>query len=470
MTQSQEPTTSLDEMENLIGITIEEKDDLHSRESLLEDEDWELELDRQLTRHTFAFHPLTKMLVVAGGMFAIVAVVAIIWSGMQGSGGDYLATTSQATVEDQPESKTDQEKAELLSELALREQKEQMEKLNANQPPPTAKKPEPIKVVPKAPPPKPTPPPPRPTRVSSPPPQPTPPPEPKVDPYSLWQELSLAGSYGGQIPVMETSPTNQKVSQNRTFSQDQVQLVAQAENPSTLNSSAQLSHSKASNSYSSRSSLATPLGVRVSQAKLNQNLSGTLSTPLVWHSQEEEELPPAMIILDEPILAQGGKVLFPANSTLIVNVNPHANSGLVELNVSEIRLPDGSFEKIANNSLTISREDGTPLIAQLQQVGGEGGAGIDTDTILDAMSIVGDLADLRGTRYLYLLGRRGNRTQSREPVTFFWYLPANIKVSIRVIKPFSVEEKVEPLQLDLEAINLTAVNEYPLTITSSERH
>lgn len=463
-----EPTTSLDEMKDIIGTSMEEKNDLYSTSSLLDDEDLELELDHQLTRHTFAFHPLTKMLVVAGGMLAIVVVVAIIWNGMQSEGGNYIATPYPPTVEDKPESEKDLEKAELLSELALRQQKEQMAKLKANPPKPTVKKPEskPTQVVHSVPPPKPqpVPPPQKPSRVYSPPPQPTPPPEkPKVDPYSNWQKLSLIGSYGGEIPVFEPSTANfnQKVenslnsNNNRTFSpeQNQVELVSQSEatplNPIPLRDSL----------------ISTPLGVQVYTAKLNQNLAGTLSTPLVWHfEEEEEELPPAMIILDEPILAQGEKELFPANSTLIATVNPDSLSGLVKLNVTEIRLPDGSFEKIPNHSITISLPDGKPLIAKLQQVGGVDGDGVDTDTILDAMSIVGDVVDIPGTRYLHLLGRRGNRTPRKEPVTYFWYLPENIKVEIRVIKPFSVSESVEPLQLDMEAIKVSAVTDEQLLL------
>jgi hypothetical protein len=442
MTDTETTTYLLDNeeinMEEIIGLDPDNSSDFPP----LLDEDQEEELNSKISQHGFALNPLTKLVVVGVGMLSVVGIFALIWSLMSGSSNYTAKLVSSEAIEEIEESDIDidPEKAQLKAELALREQKEQMEKLKVP-PPKTQPKPQPKpqKVVQNQA--KPAPPPPQPTRAKLlPPPTPEPESEPEIDPFALWQELSLAGSYGGALAKINNNlPSSQELSFGEAPDSDSSSIA------------------------SSRDSLSsTPLGKKISQVKLNQVVHGNLSTPIIWHSDDAAELPPAMITLSEAIIDGQGKELFPADSILIAEVTPYnQNGGLIEIDVREVRLPDGSSQSIPPGSIAVNRDNGKPLIAQLQREGGEnGGIKIDPNTILNTASILSDLADFRGTRSLHLFGRRGTSSPRRtgETITSFWYLPENIKVSLRIIKSFSVEAEIEPLELDLEAIDLTQVS------------
>lgn len=283
--------------------------------------------------------------------------------------------------------------------------------------------------------------------------------KPEVDPHILWQQLSVAGSYGGNI--IDVNEENQ-----RNLVPNRPRLVASTSrniSHNSLSSSTNNPLNITRNLIASSPNSSSSTG-KTNQIKINQVVDGKLATPLIWYSQDEEELPPAIITLSQAIVTQQGKEIFPSNSILIAEVKPYSkNGGLVELEVREVRLPSGKIQSIPQDTIVINRDNGKPLIAELQREGGDDGGGIDTNTILDGASIVGDFMDIRGTRSLHLLRRRGNSNnyrRNRDEITSYWYLPENINVSIRVIKPFSVQsessqiqsEVVEPMELDLEAI------------------
>lgn len=476
MTYTEPKTYSIDEinMEEIIGL--EPDDDSSSSFSLLEEEQEE-ELESKISRHGFALNPVTKLIVVGGGMLVLVTILAFIWKGMRSSTYT-VKRVSQEEIEEKQEVENakETELAQLKAEMALSKQKEQMKKIKIqpeSQPKVEVKRqpspplPPPKRVVKTQIQPKP-----EPLRVVSP--SPTvksiPEPEPEIDPVTLWKELSVAGSYGGNVANINDNNLSTSI-----FRKDTTQLVSHQKitdsSPKITRSSHIIPNLKnnATRQSAYQSSVAnkdendissTPLDKKIDQVKLNQVVKGSLVTPIIWYSDNQEELPPAMINLSEAIVTKSGKELFPIDSILIANVIPyHENGGLIELEVTEIRLRDGEIKSIPSGSIVVNRENGKPLIAELQLEGIEdGGIQIDASTILDAASIVSDFADVQGARYLHLLGRRGSssRRGTNRNVTSFWYLRENIKVSLRVIQSFSVESEVEPLELDLEAINISS--------------
>jgi hypothetical protein len=109
---------------------------------LLADEDW----DEQLTRHSFASSPLSKLVFVAGAVFVAVFLASLFLSQFQAPGESVSANKPVVKEDEQspllsPDNK-DKEKSELLSELALREQQERLRDLEAQK----ADKPPPIPV------------------------------------------------------------------------------------------------------------------------------------------------------------------------------------------------------------------------------------------------------------------------------------------------------------------------------------
>ena len=212
---------------NDTGMASGESNHLSAVDCLLDDED----LEAQLSRHSFASHPLTKMVVVFGGMLLVVLVAGVFLSAMQVTGGEYATSVpaQDNAGEGSASIDKDQEKAELLSELALREQKERIRRLEEENKakekttsPPLSKKsipristPAPVAQTP-------------PRQVGVP--RQTKPPQKVIDPYSQWHQLSLAGSYGGKgsasisSPSIATPSSRAQTTPNRNNSQ--VQLVS----------------------------------------------------------------------------------------------------------------------------------------------------------------------------------------------------------------------------------------------------
>lgn len=452
----------IEEISEIIGFNEDESTGFSS--PLIEEEQEE-ELDSKITQHGFALNPLTKLVVVGGGMLIAITILGLVWNGMQ-KGNNYTAV-KQNEPKELPEKSLltpeEQELAELKAQMALNKQKEDLKKLKIkSEEKPELSPPESKTVTTQ--PPKPELPPPRkqtvqPTTTRAK--KPLPPKkrqvvtstQPKKDPQTLWQELSVVGSYGGN--VTNTKATNQN---------NQPRLITKKIPDTQLVSNS----GKVSNSYqqvNSFSPLIASSDFRVEEIKLNQVINGNLASPIIY-SEDDEELPPAIITLSEAIVSQQGKEIFPQDSILIAEVHPYSkNGGLLELEVKEIRLPNGEIQSIPTGSMIINRDNGKPLIAELKQEGGDDGGGIDTNTILDGASIVGDFMDIPGARSLHLLRRRGTSysRNRRNEITSFWYLPENIKVSVRVIKPFSIKTEIqtetemeEPMELDLEGIDLNS--------------
>ena len=456
---------------NDTGMASGKSSHLPPVDSLLDDED----LEAQLSRHSFASHPLTKMVVVFGGMLLVVLVAGVFLSAMQVTGGEYATSVRVQDNGDEGSASIDkdQEKAELLSELALREQKERIRRLEEENKAKekTSSPPLPKKSIP---------------RISTtapvaqtPPrqvvqPRQTQPPQKGIDPYSQWHQLSLAGSYGGKGSASISSPSvatpSSRVQTTPHRNNSQVQLVSHDGSGSVgereIGSKGARESGRAGEWESGRIlsphhplTLSSPLGMKIYKAKVGQTVSATLSAPLAWEAMStlQEDFPPAMITLHEPIVDAKGSEMIPVNSTMVATLNPSSLSGLVQLEITEVILADGGAQAIPPGSLLIRGLDGTPLVAEFREVGGEEGGGLDSGVIFDALSVFGDVADIPGARSIHLLGRRNRHLlpSRRRLSAAYWYLPSGIELTVRVIKPFSMETEEEPMELELEAIDLT---------------
>ncbi len=464
---------------NDTGMASGKSSHLPPVDCLLDDED----LEAQLRRHSFASHPLTKMVVVFGGMLLVVLVAGVFLSAMQVTGGEYA--TSVRVQDNGGEGSAsidkDQEKAELLSELALREQKERLRRLEEEN---KAKEKTTSPSLPK----KSIPTPPTPAPVAQTPlrqvvqPRQTKPSQKGIDPYSQWHQLSLAGSYGGKGSASISSPSvatpSSRVQTTPNRNNSQVQLVSHDGSGKVgareSGRVGEWEQGRVGERESGRAgeweswrilsphhpiTTSSPLGMKISKASVGQTVSATLSAPLAWEAMStlQEVFPPAMITLHEPIVDAKGSEMIPVNSTMVATLNPSSLSGLVQLEITEIILADGGAQAIPPGSLLIRDLDGTPLVAEFREVGGEEGGGLDSGVIFDALSVFGDVADIPGARSIHLLGRRNRHLlpSRRRLSAAYWYLPSGIELTVRVIKPFSMETEEEPMELELEAIDLT---------------
>ncbi|MBE9018298.1 hypothetical protein IQ272_19525, partial [Chroococcidiopsidales cyanobacterium LEGE 13417] len=94
------------------------------------------EIEAELSRHTFASHPLSKIVVVFGGVLVIVTLGGFFIYSLTGaklsrrhaprSGGD-SAQAAQAPT-------SDREKAKLLTELAVKDQEQQLRAIDLEKP------------------------------------------------------------------------------------------------------------------------------------------------------------------------------------------------------------------------------------------------------------------------------------------------------------------------------------------------
>ncbi|MGK7874467.1 MAG: hypothetical protein AB4426_14515 [Xenococcaceae cyanobacterium] len=424
---------------------------------LLSDED----LEEQITRHSFASSPLSKLVFVAGTVFVAVFLTSLFLSQFQ-SPGEYISANRPAKTKDSQKSpllsnhETDKEKAELLSELALREQQEHLRNLEAQK----AKKPEPLKAKPTLKPaPRPVvrhrPPTPSPRTIPvrrQPPPRPLPNPRPaaivrpaapapRQDPTQVWVQLAQVGSFGGASSVSNLSnPGNERSVPSYEPKPPSPRLV---NNPSLSEGTAvqQPSPAFSSNFHT------VPFG---------QSVSAILETTIAWEgsrSSRTGQLPDDryLVTLSSPLKDKFGNPEIPAGSHLVVRLDSRSNA-LVNLTAESITA-NGVETKLPQGALKIRGMGHEPLIAEVAAIGGDG---IDTTAVLaDVLSIAGDFADIPGSRSISPLYRTlsGGTTRRRTGTAVrVFFLREGTPLEVFVNKTFSLDVREKPLELDLEAI------------------
>ncbi len=424
---------------------------------LLSDED----LEEQITRHSFASSPLSKLVFVAGAVFVAVFLASLFLAQFQ-SPGESVSAKKPNEKEDGEQSpllsadERDREKAQLLSELALREQLEHLRALETKK----VKKPEPVKtkqpvkpaarsVVRRKPPTA------RPQTVpvrSGAPARPVAP-APQPDPAQLWVQLSQVGSFGGVSSVSSFSNSGSK------------QSVPSYEPKSAV------SKLVSNDSLSNNIAPPEPSPIRGSDfhfVPFGQSVSAVLETTIAWEGSRgsrRAQLPDDRypIALKEALKDRFGNPKIPAGSQLVVRLEGRSQA-LVNLTAESI-IVNGVETKLPQGALKIRSMGNQPLIAQVTTVGGD--QGIDSAAALaDVLSIAGDFADLPGSRSISTLYRTlsGETTRRRTGTTInVFFLREGTTVEVFVNKTFSLDVEEKPLELDLGGIQLEPEVTQPLT-------
>jgi hypothetical protein len=428
---------------------------------LLSDED----VEEQITRHSFASSPLSKLVFVAGAVFFVVFVASLFLSQFQSPGESVLATKPDQTKESErspllsPDNQ-DKEKGELLSELALREQQERLRDLESQKvqkPQLTALKPpenlrtgtapvppSSVRQVVRQPPPRPQSLPVRSRQPIRPPsvvalPQAT-----ATDPTQLWTELAQVGSFGGGIVTNSPSSNSERLTpkyEPKTASSNVVEPdepPVPEPNPSS------------GNGYK-----AIPFG---------QSVSAVLATTIAWEGSRgsrTEQTPDDryIVTLNEPFKDKFGNLEIPSGSQIIIRLEGGSNA-LVTLTAESI-IVNGVESKLPQGALKIRGADAQPLIAQMTTIGGKDGND-NAQALTDILSIAGDFADIPGTRSISSLYRTvtggGNRRSSSGITAIVFFLSEDTPLEVFVNRTFSLDVPEKPLELDLGAIELPESN------------
>jgi len=437
----------------------------HPRSPLLGDED----LEEQITRHSFASSPLSKLVFVAGAVFLLVFIASLFLSQFQSSKESISAKQPTETKADQQspllstESK-DQEKEELLSELALREQQERIKDLElqkakkqqrkigqtSNQPGmrTVTVRPAPVRpVIRPTPPPRPLPvrysPPLRPKAIASTPATPT-------NPSQLWTQLAQVGSFGGGVSESITSnPPPRLTPQSPAKPAANQNIVDKHPN-----------HPATETPVSPVSPIKMPPSSFSQTIPFGQSVSAVLETAIAWEGSRGNRMTQTsderyIVTLNEPLKNKFGNLKIPSGSQLVIHLEKGSNA-LVTLTTESIII-NGTETPLPQGALKIRGVDNQPLVAEMTTLGGNEGED-NTQTLADVLSIAGDFADIPGSRslstlYRTLTGGNPRRSGPTLSATIF-FLRKGIPLEVFVNQTFSLETSESPLELNLSTLEL----------------
>ncbi len=398
------------------------------------DPELEEDFEKHFTEHTFASHPLSKLVFVGLGSAVAVGALVVIYSLTQtpqeASHVSFGQTKEQDKIFDQPtSSEEDKERDELLARLALSEQNRRLEQQNKQKG--GSKEPtKPVESVekpakPKA---KPAPPPrrtsPRPTRkvrqtTRRPAPKPVthtqpqatrPAPKPKVrrkpevDPHKRWEELANLGSFkakSGAAPIEEGYAPDLEDNQEG-------QLVA------------------------STDGVAGPF-ISI------QSVTATVQGGVAVAGRTRREKSTVALKLEEPLLDAADNEIIPAGATIIAEVR--FNNLVVTFVPATLAFEqEGQYQEIAlpESGVVITGENG-PLIAERREISED--EGTDWAALGQAASALGGLADLDGATEISLLLNATNRGRGyrrvQRPIEIY-SVADGTQVIVRVVLPTSI--------------------------------
>ena len=435
----------------------------HPRSPLLGDED----LEEQITRHSFASSPLSKLVFVAGAVFLLVFIASLFLSQFQSSKESISAKQPTETKADQQSpllstASKDQEKEELLSELALREQQERIKDLElqkakkqqgkieqpSNQPVmrTVAVHPAPVRQVIR-----PTPalrpvrysPPLRPKAIASTPTTPT-------NPSQLWTQLAQVGSFGGGVSEsIASNPPRRLTPQSPAKPATNQNIVDKHPN-----------YSATETPVSPVSPIKMPPSSFSQTIPFGQSVSAVLETAIAWEGSRGNRMTQTsderyIVTLTEPLKNKFGNLKIPSGSQLVIRLEKGSNA-LVNL-TAESLIINGTETPLPQGALKIRGVENQPLVAEMTTLGGNEGED-NTQTLADVLSIAGDFADIPGSRslstlYRTLTGGNPRRSGPTLSATIF-FLRKGIPLEVFVNQTFSLETSESPLELNLSTLEL----------------
>jgi len=393
------------------------------------------------TELSFSSNPISKIIFVFGG---VTLGLLILWMLMNNFSNRNLTTsvsTKQSNDSEQeastPIQPHDPENGSLKTELALAEQKRQLEKLSQDRSP----------TIVESPPSEPEPTPVQPTVIVQAPEPQQPTPEPKVDPYQAQARAVTLGSFGSinPSPAPEQILTTPKVEPPTTvqasylppppqnLEPQEAQVIAQQ------NLEAPLFRQRTPNF----SEMVIPAGTKA---------GAYLPEAIFWENNNSLVGQQFRIALAEPIRSSTGAIVAPASSLLLVSVVNYSSTGLVVLQPQAF-IVNGIHLPLTDGILTIESADGDYLLAEQVH---RGGRDVNSGEIaLDLLGTAGDLElfDPSLSRRIERTSRRfeRNRPNSRGLQKPLWVLPQNTQLQLFFSQPFPITPNPSPphrVQLD----------------------
>lgn len=376
----------------------------------------ELEPLSEQNELSFSSNPISKIIFVFGG---VTLALFILWMLMNNFSQPNLSTsvTNNKSNDSEQEASTpiqphDPENGSLKTELALAEQKRQLEKLSQEKSTPIVESPpsEPTPIQPTV-------------IVQAPEPQ-QPTPEPKVDPYQAQARAVTLGSFGSINPSPEPEqilttpkvepPTSVQASYlpppPQNLEPQEAQIVSQQ------NLEAPLFRQRRQNFPE----MVIPAGTKA---------RAYIPEGIFWEDNNSLVGQQFRIALAEPIRNSTGEIVAPASSLILVSVLNYSSTGLVVLQPQAF-IVNGIHLPLTEGFLTIESADGDYLLAE--QVD-RGGRNVNSGEIaLDLLGTAGDLElfDPSLSRRIERTSRRfeRNRTNSRGLQKPLWVLPQNTQL------------------------------------------
>ena len=389
---------------------------------------------QERTFHSFSSHPIPKIILVFGTV-----LIAVLVAGAILNSGSFKQTANQEEPESVPtitsndnddtDSNTPElEKGELLTEIALAEQKQQLEALDSPQnrakstpnpsPPPYQTNSRPSPVVS----PTPAPPPPkviyRSVPVSVPPltsVPPVTPPEP-IDPQQAWIAATKIGNYG-QVTGLST----QAKGKNNPHKN-----IDEPSNPNT--------------SINTTPALTAPTThIHSQQILIGSTAKAVLTNSIVWDKSSLDHQKSLFFRLEEPLNDNDGSVVIPQGAQIIASIGGVAPSGVVEVKINSVLLEkQGKWQQLPlpPDSLYIQGKKGKPLLAKSfspnNSLDWGGGA-------TEAIGTAARETDLPGGRNLPRVIDRLSPSSSRYwSASFYWSLKKGIEVEVLVARSFAL--------------------------------
>ena len=414
-----QPTNQSDESDTTEGTEAPES-------TLLETEESSSNPYQSRTFHSFSSHPIPKIILVFGTVLIAVLVAGVILNS-----GNFKQTANEEEPEpvaattshnDDTDSDTPElEKGELLTEIALAEQKQQLKALDSPQnrakstpkPSPSSYRPNSrsspvVSSPPPAPPPKVIY---RSVPVSVPPltsVPPVTPPEP-IDPQQAWIAATKIGNYG-QVTGLSTQAKGKNNPRPNTH---------KPSTPNTPPRTAQITH------------------IPNQQILIGSTAKAVLTNSVVWDSMALQKS--LFFRLKEPLNDRDGSVVIPQGAQIIASIGGVAPSGVVEVKINSVLLEkQGEWQQLPlpPDALSIQGKRGKPLLAKSftpnNSLDWGGGA-------TEAIGTAAIETDLPGGRNLPRVIDRLSPSSSRYwSASFYWSLKKGIEVEVLVARSFAL--------------------------------
>ncbi len=414
-----QPTNQSDESDTTEGTEAPES-------TLLETEESSSNPYQSRTFHSFSSHPIPKIILVFGTVLIAVLVAGVILNS-----GNFKQTANEEEPEpvaattshnDDTDSDTPElEKGELLTEIALAEQKQQLKALDSPQnrakstpkPSPSSYRPNSrsspvVSSPPPAPPPKVIY---RSVPVSVPPltsVPPVTPPEP-IDPQQAWIAATKIGNYG-QVTGLSTQAKGKNNPRPNTH---------KPSTPNTPPRTAQITH------------------IPNQQILIGSTAKAVLTNSVVWDSMALQKS--LFFRLKEPLNDRDGSVVIPQGAQIIASIGGVAPSGVVEVKINSVLLEkQGEWQQLPlpPDALYIQGKKGKPLLAKSftpnNSLDWGGGA-------TEAIGTAAIETDLPGGRNLPRVIDRLSPSSSRYwSASFYWSLKKGIEVEVLVARSFAL--------------------------------